>query len=132
MTVGYAPDLRDDRLDAVVAFAGNAAVLRIYDGTRPATGAAITTQTLLGELTCGSPLGTVATQQLTMNAITRDSSANASGTASWWRLLKSDGTTFVMDGSCGLSGADMNLVSLSIIAGQPIEINSWVITGGNP
>lgn len=50
MAVGMSTALRNARLDEITAAAGGSALLRIYDGSRPATGGAATT--LLAELTC--------------------------------------------------------------------------------
>lgn len=123
--------LRDAMLDAITTRAGNAALLRIYDGSRPATGGAATT--LLAELTCGTPFAAAAVNGvLTANAITADSSANATGTATWFRIVQSDGTTFVMDGSVAASGSDLNLNTVSIVAGANVAVTSFVITEGNP
>lgn len=130
MTTGYNVSLRNAQLDAITTFAGNGALLRIYDGTRPATGGTATTK--LAELTCGSPFaGSASSGSLTANAITQDSSADATGTATWFRIVKSDGTTHVLDGSVGTSGADLNLTSTSIVATEPVSVTSLVITRGN-
>lgn len=131
MALAFATTLRNNRLDQITAFAGNGALLRIYNGTRPAT--AGTATTLLAELTCGSPFASAgASGALTMNAITQDSSADNSGTATWFRIVKSDGTTFVMDGNVGTSGSDLNLVTTTITQTQPVQISSFVFTEGNP
>jgi len=132
MALAYeAATLRDAMLDAITTRAGNAALLRIYSGSRPATGGTATT--LLAELTCGSPFaGAAVNGVLTANAITQDSSANATGTASWFRIVQSDGSTFVMDGDVGTSGSDLNLTTTSIVATQPVSVTSFVITEGNP
>ena len=123
--------LRDAMLDAITTRAGNAALLRIYSGTRPATGGTATT--LLAELTCGTPFAAAAVNGvLTLGAITQDSSANATGTATWFRIVQSDGTTFVLDGDVGTSGSDLNLTTTSIVATQPVSISSFTITEGNP
>ena len=125
--------IRNVMLDAITTRAGNAALLRIYDGTRPATGAAITTQVLLAELTCGTPFAAgAAAGVLTLGAITQDASANATGTATWFRIVKADGTTFVLDGNVGTSGSDLNLTTTSITITQPVQVTSFVITEGNP
>lgn len=132
MALGIAETTRNAQLDEITTRAGNAALLRIYDGTRPATGAAITTQTLLAELTCGTPFaGAASGGVLTANAITDDSSANATGTASWFRLVQSDGSTHVLDGNVGTSGSDLNLNATSITAGGTVSVTSWTITAGN-
>lgn len=132
MALAYeAATLRDAMLDAITTRAGNAALLRIYDGTRPATGGTATT--LLAELTCGSPFaGAAVNGVLTANSITQDASANATGTATWFRIVQSDGTTHVMDGNVGTSGSDLNLTTTSIVATQPVSVSSFVITEGNP
>lgn len=132
MALAYeAATLRDAMLDAITTHAGNAALLRIYDGSRPATGGTATT--LLAELTCGTPFAAAAVNGvLTLGAITQDSSANATGTATWFRIVKADGTTHVMDGDVGTSGSDLNLTTTSIVATQPVSVTSFVITEGNP
>jgi hypothetical protein len=131
MALAYeAATLRDAMLDAITTHAGNAALLRIYDGTRPATGGAATT--LLAELVCGTPFAAAAVNGvLTLGAISQDASANATGTASWFRIVKADGTTHVLDGNCGTSGSDLNLTTLSIVATQPVSVSSFVITEAN-
>lgn len=125
---------RTTRADTITTRAGNAALLRIYDGTQPADAdTAITTQTLLAELTCGTPFASGASSGvLTANAITNDSSANATGTAAWFRLVQSGGSTVVMDGSVTASGGggDLQLVTTSIVASQPVQVTSFVITEG--
>ena len=68
---------------------------------------------------------------LTLGAITDDSSANATGTATWFRIVKADGTTHVMDGNVGTSGSDLNLTTTSIVATQPVSVTSFVITEAN-
>lgn len=131
MALAYeAATLRDAMLDAITTHAGNAALLRIYDGSRPATGGTATT--LLAELTCGTPFAAAAVNGvLTLGAITQDASANATGTATWFRIVKADGTTHVMDGNVGTSGSDLNLTTTSIVATQPVSVTSFVITEGN-
>lgn len=123
--------IRNAMLDTITTRAGNAALLRIYDGTRPATGGTATT--LLAELICGTPFAAgAASGVLTLGAITQDASANATGTATWFRIVKADGTTFVLDGSVGTSGSDLNLTTTSIVSGQPVSVTSFVITEANP
>lgn len=118
-------------LDAITTRAGASALLRIYSGTRPATGGAATT--LLAELTCNATFAAgAASGVLTLNAITQDSSADATGTATWFRIVKADGTTFVLDGNVGTSGSDLNLTTVSIVATQPVSVSSFTITEGNP
>lgn len=129
MTIGMSPALRNARLDAITTAAGANAKLRLYSGTRPATGGTATT--ILAELTCGATLAPAASGGvLTLNAITSDSSADASGTATWARLVKSD-NTFVMDMDVGTSGADLNMNSNVISAGAAVAITGATLTEAN-
>ena len=123
--------IRNVMLDAITTRAGAGALLRIYDGVRPATGGAATT--LLAELTCNAVFAPAAAAGvLTLNAITQDASANATGTATWFRIVQSGGVNFVLDGSVSTAGSDLNLTSTSIVITQPVSVTSFVITEANP
>lgn len=129
MALAFATTLRNAMLDEVTAAAGASAFIRLYSGSRPATGGAATT--LLAELTCNATFAPAASGGvLTLNSITQDSSANATGTATWFRLVTSGGT-FVLDGDVGTSGSDLNLNTTSIVSGAAVSITSFTITAGN-
>ena len=130
MALAYVTTLRNSRLDQITSAIGNAGLLRIYDGTRPATGGTATT--LLAELTGGTPWASTASSgQVTANSITADASANAGGVATWHRWTTSGGTA-VVDGNVGTSGSDLNLTTTTIVLAQPVSVSSYVITEGNP
>jgi hypothetical protein len=136
MALGFATTLRTNRatqvLNAIDGGTG-AGTLNIYSGTRPATAAAITTQVLLGVLTFSDPCGTVTSGVLTFSAITQDASADATGTATWFRVLDGSGS-FVMDGAITVTGGggDMTLNTTSITIGGPISVTGTKqITEGN-
>lgn len=130
MALGYVTSLRNARADAITTAVGNAALWDIYDGTKPAIGGTATT--LLAQLTCGSPFAPAASGGvLTLNNITQDSSANATGTATWARIKTSGGTAMI-DMTAGTSGTDLILTTASIVATQPVSIsNGATITEGN-
>lgn len=115
--------------DAVCPLLNNG-YLRIYSGTQPATAdTAVTTQTLLSTLRWNATaFGAASSGVATANAITADTSADNTGTATWFRALKSDGTTVVFDGSVGTSGADLNLNTTSISAGAAVSVTSFTYT----
>lgn len=108
----------------------NSGVLKIYNGTQPATAdTAITTQQVLATLGFASTaFGSAVNGILTANAITSDSDAALTGTATWFRAFQSDGTTKVLDGSAGTSGADLILNSTSIQQHAEVSVNSFVLT----
>ncbi len=129
MAVGMSTALRHARLDAITTAAGGSALLRIYDGTRPATGGTVTT--LLAELTCNATFAPAASGgTLTLNAIAQDASANATGTATWARLVTS-AAVFVLDCSVGTAGTDIVLNTVSIVAAAAVSVTSAVFTEGN-
>lgn len=129
MALAFSTAVRNAMLDAITTAAGGSALLRIYDGTRPATGGAATTK--LAELTCNATFAPGASSAvLTLNAITQDSSADATGTATWFRIVTS-GATHIMDGNVGTSGSDLNLNTTSLVAGAAVQVTSFTITAGN-
>jgi hypothetical protein len=115
--------------DAILALLNNG-FLDIYDGTQPSTAdTAVSTQTKLARLTFGATaFATASNGAASANAITSDSSADATGTASWFRALKSDGTTVVYDGSVGTSGCNLNLNSTAIQASAAVSVSSLSFT----
>jgi hypothetical protein len=131
MALSLSTALRNARLDAITAAVGSAGVCRIYTGTRPASVAtAVGAQVLLAELTLGSPMAPAASGGvLTLDAITQDSAANATGTGAWFRISSSGGTA-VIDGDVAASGADLNLNTVSIVSGGPVAISSFTLTEG--
>lgn len=117
--------------NAIDAGSGTAGgTINFYDGTRPATGGAITSQVLLGTVTCAATCGTVSNGVLTFGAIAEDSSADATGTAAWARIKDKAGN-FVADCSVGTTGADINLNSVAITVGGIIRVTSGTLTAGN-
>jgi hypothetical protein len=130
MALAYSTTVRNGMLDQITSAIGASGLLRIYDGTRPASGGTATT--LLAQLALSTTSAPAASGGvLTFNSITQDSSADATGTATWGRLTTSGGT-FVCDFSISTSGSDMNMTTTSIVATQPVQCTSFVITEGNP
>ncbi len=131
MALGFATTLRTARASQIVAAidaGAGAGKLRLYNGTRPATGGTVTT--LLAELTFSDPCGTVTNGVLTFNNITSDASADNTGTATWFRIVDSTGA-FVLDGTITVTGGggDITMTSTSIQAGVTVDATSLVFTG---
>jgi len=115
--------------DAMAALA-NAGKLRIYTGAQPATADdAIGAVTLLAELVFANPaFGAAVNGVATANAIASDTTADATGTATWFRVWKSDGVTPIWDGSVGAAAADLVLNSVAIQAGARVDVTSLTMT----
>jgi len=106
------------------------AYVEIRTGAQPATPATAASGTLLGTLTCSDPsFGAASNGVISAAAITGDSSADATGTAGWYRLYDSTGAACV-DGTVTAAGGggDMIINNVSIVAGGTISITSWTIT----
>lgn len=134
MAISYITTLRNARLDAITAqidAGAGGGQIKIYSGTRPATGGTVTT--VLAELTMSvTSFPAAAAGTMSANSITGDASANSTGTATWFRVTDSNGA-FVMDGDVGAtgSGADMELNTVSVESGVAVDITSFTITAGN-
>lgn len=131
MTTGYNVLLRNAQLDAITAFAGPGAKLRIYGGVQPATGGAATTQ-LVNDFTLGTPFAPASAAATLSPTLPSSSAGSAAGTATWFRVFKADGTTQVIDGTVGTAGADLILNTTSISVGVTVSVTAWTVTRGNP
>lgn len=112
--------------DAIDAGAGPG-LLRIYAGAKPGTKGAAPAGLLLAELTLADPCGVTTTGVLNFTVPFSDTSANNSGTAAFFYLCTSTGA-YVCEGDIGTSGSDLNLVTTSIVAGQPVQVTSFSFT----
>jgi hypothetical protein len=99
--------------------------LRVYSGTQPANAdTAVTDQTLLAEFRFASPSAPDAVNGVLTFSEIAASDVVATGTASWCRMLMSDGSTAVLDGSVGTADANLVLTATSLAAGSSLQIDS--------
>jgi hypothetical protein len=84
--------------------------------------------TVLAVLTFSDPaFGAASNGVATASAITQDSSADATGTAACFRVKDSNGVAR-FQGAVGTAGAQLNLVTTSIVATQPVQVTSFTYT----
>lgn len=125
---------RNARLDAMETEAGTGAILEIRSGSAPADAAASRTGTVLVTMTLPSDwLGAASGGVKSKSGTWEDTSADASGTAGYFTIYKSDGTTVCMQGTVTATGGggDLTLTTTTIVAGQPVTITAFAITDGN-
>jgi hypothetical protein len=130
--VKFAVALKNLQLDQITSQIGTSGLVRIYSGTQPTNpDTALSGNTLLAELPCSATFAPSASGGvLTANAITSDSSADATGTASFASLLTSGGVRKI-DFTVGTSGSDLNMNSVAISSGAQVSISSLTVTAGN-
>lgn len=119
-----AADAVVDRIDT-----GGAGTIKIYTGTIPTDAdTALGAQTLLATLTFNATaFGAASNGVATANAITSDTSADATGTAAWARIASGAGTT-QMDVTVGTSGEDINFNTVSFVTGATVAITALTYT----
>ena len=127
----YSNGTRDAQQQGLITYAGSGAIIHLYTGTQPANAnTALSGNTLLVALTIAGGFGTDSNGTLTLGTVSPNT-AVAAGTATFFRITKSDNSTVIMDGSVATSGADMNLNNTSIASGQTVSITSGTIIRNN-
>lgn len=112
--------------DALVTELGTNAVVEIRTGSAPGAGNAAT-GTLLASVTISSwTAGSPAAGQIT-GANPGSVTIDATGTAAHFRI-KTSGGTAKMEGTVGTSGADLNVDSVSFVAGGSLDLGAPVFT----
>lgn len=124
-----AADAVVDRIDS-----GGAGTIKIYTGTIPTDAdTAIGAQTKLATLTFSATSFGAATDAnpgglITANAITSDTSADATGTAAWARILTQGGGTTICDVSVGTATSTIIFNTVAFTSGSTIAITSFTFT----
>jgi hypothetical protein len=132
MALSFAAPVAHEMLKVILAKIDGgtgAGVIRIYAGPVPTSADAnlAESNTRLAELTCSDPSADQpAMNTLTLKAINEDASANADGTATFFRIADSSLLTVVLQGDCtetGKGGA-LELNTVKITANSPVAITS--------
>jgi len=131
MTVSISTQARNDAGDAIVDLIDAGTInpngyMEIRTGTKPASPQVAATGTLLATLNFSNPAwGTFSNGTAYANAISNDTSADASGTATWFRFYNLDGGA-VLDGSITVTGGggDIEFDIVDFILGGVVAIVS--------
>jgi hypothetical protein len=131
MTIQLSTTLRNNMLDQIESTTGTTAKVRIYSGSVPATCATAASGTLLVEFVLASDWASnAASGAKAFSSTPLTTTAAASGTAGYFRLVDNAGTTAHMQGTITASGGggDMTLDNVSIASSQTVSITAWSIT----
>lgn len=142
MALGWSTALANSVLDNFLnSGAGqsflNSAIIEIRSGTRPASADTAPAGTLLAEITAPADAMAAASSGACAKSGTwADASADASGTAAWFRVkLSGDaGTTNTtdkrLDGNVTVTGGggDMTVNDTSVVSASPFTINTFTLS----
>jgi hypothetical protein len=130
MTIQYSLTHRTNAATQLNTDIGANAVIKVFTGTAPANcGTADSGTVLVTFAGNAGGFGSVASQVLTASAVANATAGNT-GTAGYFRIYPSAATSTnaVVQGTCGLSAADMILTNTSITSGQTCVFTSLTVT----
>jgi hypothetical protein len=131
MTIKLSTAVRNIRLDGTETYISTSPVLKIRSGSPPANCAAADSGTVLATLNLPSDWMASATAGAKSKSGTwSDTSADNAGTAGHFRIYDFGGVCHIQ-GTCGTSGADMILDSVTFLAGQVFTVISFTLTDNN-
>jgi hypothetical protein len=125
---------RNARLDAIETTVGVSAKLQMWSGSMPASCATAASGTKLLEDSLASDwAANAASGSKSLNNTPISGTALATGTAGYFRIVDSAGTTCHMQGTITATGGggDMTIDNTSIASGQTVNVTSFTLTDGN-
>jgi hypothetical protein len=135
LSTTFTDNLLGTATEGVATQIGSGTLVLYASGSSPpagpnesATGTVLATFTFSSAGSQGSPSGGSMTLSFSATTVT----ATGTGTADYFRILNS-GSTALIQGAVGISGADWNLSSVTINSGDNVSITgtpsiSWVVT----
>ncbi|MBP7292451.1 MAG: hypothetical protein KBB21_37830 [Nannocystaceae bacterium] len=126
--------VRNAELDAIESTIGTTPILRIYTGSAPSDCATAATGTVLAQMSLPSDwLAAASSGSKALAGTWQDASANASGTAGYFRIYNSGDTTCHVQGTVTATGGggDLTLTDADIVATEPVSITSFALSAGN-
>jgi hypothetical protein len=133
MAVQLSVSARNARLDAIETAAGTAVLLKFYTGAQPADCATAASGSLLATLALPSDWWANASSGSKAKAGTWSGTGSAGGSAGYFRIYDSAGTTCHVQGTVTATGGggDMTLDNIVIANAQAITITSFTMTDAN-
>lgn len=132
MAVQLSTTVRNARLDAIETAVGASAIMRIRTGAVPANCGTADSGTVLATLNLPSDwLAAASGGSKAISGTWQDASADATGTAAYFRIYDSGGSTCHIQGTVGTSASDLIVDSTSFTAGQQFTVTAFTLTDGN-
>ena len=131
MAVQWSSTVRNAVLDAWESSIGTSAIVRVYTGAMPASTGTASSGTLLVEYTLGSDWAAAgASGSKTFSSLPIAGTAQATGTAGYYRIFASNGTTCHEQGTVTASGGggDMTISNTSVTYRQTVNITGFTLT----
>lgn len=129
MTVQRSVAVRNARLDAIETAIGTSAKLRILTGTQPASCATAESGTLLVAYNLASDWAAAASGgSKAFSGTPIAGTAVGTGTAGYYRITDTAGTTCHEQGTVGTSGTDVIIDNASIVTSQTVNVTGWTVT----
>jgi hypothetical protein len=130
MSLQFSTTYRNALLDQFETTAGTGVLVRIYSGSAPADCGTAASGTKLVEITAPSDYLANASGGTKAKSGTWSVAAVATGTAGYFRIYDSAGTTCHMQGTVTATGGggDMTVDNTSITSGQTVTVNSFTLT----
>lgn len=127
MAIQLSIAVRNAMLDAIETAVGTSAKIRILTGTQPATCATAESGTLLVQFALASDWAAAAASGSKLFNTITGTAATGTGTAGYYRLVDSAGTTCHEQGTITATGGggDMTIDNTSIATSQTVNITSW-------
>ena len=133
MSIQLSTLVRNAELDAIETQIGTSAVMKIFTGSPPANCGTGDSGTVLATLSLPSDwMSAAASGSKAKLGTWQDASADNAGTAGYFRIYATDGTTCGMQGTVTATGGggDMTLDNAVLAAGQTFTVNSFTLTAG--
>ena len=137
MAISLSTLARNALLDSIETYGGGTAKINVYQLTIgsavPGADTAAVPGTVLAAITNPADYFTAASGgSMVKTGTWSDTSADASGTCSFFRMCKNDGTTTIVQGSIGTAGTcDMVVDNAVFAAGQTFTVTTFTLTAPN-
>lgn len=134
MSLQYGTAVRNARLDVVESTIGVSALLQMFTGAAPANCGTADSGTKLIEITLPSDWMANASGGTKAKSGTWSGTVIAAGTAGYFRIKDSTGTTCGIQGTVTATGGggDLTLDNAVLAIGQVLTESSFTLTAGNP